>query len=375
MLKISIIQREIPHYRIPFFSQVHSSAAKLDLDVTVYSGRVPDKPAEGFRCRVVQTASVPVATARVCWMKGLSSAVKGSAAVVAPQELQCLTVPYLWAMRRRICDRWIWWGHGWNHQQWGRASLVELAKRAITERGDGLITYTSEGAKYWIKRGLPSNRVIPYFNTIDVDGIRRAAERITDEALFRERNRLGLEGRSVLLFSGRLYREKRVDFLLRSFAIMQGRGLPVGLLVIGDGPERRSLEAQRERMGLRDVHFLGAQVGAGEAGMYFRLADLLVIPGLVGLAIVHGFALNLPLVTTSHPFHSPEIEYLSTHNGVMTSHDETAYAEAIEVLLSEPVTLAAMRRSAAASADQLRMKDSADRFVGAILSVMEMKTA
>lgn len=369
MFKVSIIQQEVPHYRLPFFTAVQSFAARSDLDVTVYSAKAPDPPAGAFQYRVMPIWSFPGGSGY--WIRALAGAVNGSAAVVAPHELRCVTVPYLWAIRRRICRRWIWWGHGWNHQRRGTSDLADLVKQAMTRRGDALITYTPGGAAYWRDRGLPAHRVIPFFNTVDVDGLRRAAESIPEGDVRWVKTELGLEDRSVLLFSGRLYREKRVDFLLRAFALLQERGVPVALLVLGDGPERTPLEALSARLGLRDVHFLGACVEPSEAGVYFRLADLLVIPGLVGLAIVHGFAFGLPLVTTSQACHSPEIEYLAPENGVMTHPDETAYAGAIERLVSAPEVLAAMRRSAAAAADGLRMEHSAERFVHAIRSVVE----
>ena len=338
MRKVSIVQREIPHYRIRFFEELYAQGKLLGLEIQVYTeappAQVASSPAFPYRVHTVRhfgkNKSSPY------WMYGLEQAIAGSDVVVAPQELQCLTVPYLWAKRRRICKSWIWWGHGYNFQASVRPStatkLKEAIKRFMTRRADGLITYTAGGTDYWRKQGLREDRVIPYYNTIDVEGLRKAGAEISEEQLMKLRHKLGLEGKRVLLFSGRLYTEKKVDFLLRAFAILKKTYPSVGLLIIGGGEERTNLERLATQLDLRDAHFLGEIVDPKETAAYFSLADLLVIPGLVGLAIVHGFAYGLPLITTKHGFHSPEIEYMSDKNGVITRHDIFHYAEAMASL-------------------------------------------
>lgn len=370
-VRVAIIQRQIPHYRVEFFSEVHTQAVCSGLEVTVYSAEAPDQHVRGdFRSVVLSTRCMAVGNSGFCWMKGLSKALRGSDVIVAPQELQCLNVPYMWAMRRTVCRSWIWWGHGYNHQRGSgsglRAGMLEAVRRFMTRRGDGLITYTESGAKYWQQRGMEPERVLSYRNTIDVEGLRRAVEHVTKERLEDLRRKLGIEGRRVLLFAGRLYREKKVDFLLRSVAVLRGMNENVGLLILGDGPEREGLERLRARLNLDHVHFLGERIEPSETGLYFQIADLLAIPGLVGLAIVHGFAFGLPLATTAHEYHSPEIEYLSDQNGLMTPHDETEYARGIATALASPAVLCAMRQAAQARGDELLLADSVRRFVEGI---------
>ena len=207
-------------------------------------------------------------------MNSLEQAIAGSDVVVAPQELQRLTVPYLWAKRRRICKSWIWWDTGITFKLRSAPAMVtqfkEGCKRFMTERADGLITYTEGGADYWRKQGYPHDRVIPYFNTLDVEGLRKAGADITEHQLTELRRKLGLEGKRVLLFSGRLYAEKRVDFLLKAFAILKKTHPNVGLLIIGGGEELINLRRLARQLDLRDAHFLGEIVDPKEtAGIFF----------------------------------------------------------------------------------------------------------
>jgi hypothetical protein len=43
---------------------------------------------------------------------------------------------------------------------------------------------------------------------------------------------------------------------------------------------------------------------------YFILSKLVLMPGLVGLAVLDASALEVPLVTTAVPYHTPELTTL-----------------------------------------------------------------
>ncbi|MBA2486883.1 MAG: glycosyltransferase [Nitrospira sp.] len=312
---IAIIQRHIPHYRIELFSALEAEARRQGYQLTVFSGEDDSQETMPFSHRALPMRHLSYNKNGPGWMVGLEEAVAGSDVIVAPHELHCPTIPYLWMRRRRLCTSWIWWGHGYNFQVDKQHSLyhwiTSTLKNFLIRRGDGLITYTQGGAQHWCDRGVPADRVMPFLNTIDVEGLWQASRLITDAHLAQARKRLRLEDKQVLLFSGRLYAEKQVDFLLQALSHIQLACPNTALLILGDGQERRHLEDLCQTMHLRDVHFLGEITNTIESSLYFRLANLLVIPGLVGLAIVHGFAFTLPLITTQRDFHSPEIEYLS----------------------------------------------------------------
>lgn len=377
MRRVSIIQREIPHYRVRFFEELYTQGRLQGLDIQVYAGTPPARvtPSTAFPYQLLPVRHIGKMISGSYWMSGLEKAITGSDIVVAPQELQCLTVPYLWAKRRRICKSWIWWGHGYNFQASLRHSaaihIKEAIKRFMTRRADGLITYTARGAEYWRQQGMPESRVVPFYNTIDVEGLRKAGAEISQQQRMELKRKLGLEGKYVLLFSGRLYAEKKVDFLLKAFAMLKKSDPDVALLIIGDGEERDNLEQMATRLDRHDVHFFGELVDSKETAAYFSLADLLVIPGAVGLAIVHGFAFGLPLITTESPGHGPELEYLSRENGAMTRSDSSQYAETIGALLSSPQKLDAMKRSAMAQGDALHLPHSVRRFADGIAALSQ----
>lgn len=371
---VAIIQREIPHYRIRFFEELYAQGRSEGYEIMVYATSHPRQSdtIPAFPYRILPVHLFGKSKSSAYWMLGLEAAIAGTDVVVAPQELQCLTVPYLWAKRKRVCKTWIWWGHGYNHQASVRSSVVTSAKEAIkrcmTRRANGLITYTAGGAAYWRRQGMPEDRVIPYYNTIDVEGLRKIRADITEEQLTGLRQKLAIEGKRVLLFSGRLYAEKKVDFLLRAFAILKQTFPLVALLIIGDGEERAELEKLAKQLELNDVHFLGAQIDSKDTALYFSVADVMVLPSFIGLAIVHGFAFGLPVITTESLCHGPELDYLSDKNGAKTVEDFSRYATVIAGVLSAPLRLEAMKRSATEQGDQLLLSHSVRRFMSGIRS-------
>jgi GalNAc-alpha-(1->4)-GalNAc-alpha-(1->3)-diNAcBac-PP-undecaprenol alpha-1,4-N-acetyl-D-galactosaminyltransferase len=101
---------------------------------------------------------------------------------------------------------------------------------------------------------------------------------------------------------GRLSREKGFDLLLAAFALVADRVPDWTLTILGEGPERAALEAQRDGLGLRDrIDLPGAtRYPGGE----LRRADLFVLPSrLEGfpMALCEGLASGLPAAAFDCP--------------------------------------------------------------------------
>jgi len=96
-----------------------------------------------------------------------------------------------------------------------------------------------------------------------------------------------------VLFVGRLQARKRVDLLLQACAALPAALRP-RLVIVGDGPERATLEALAQTV-YPAAEFPGASHGTELAG-YFSAADLFVLPGTGGLAIQEAMSYGLPVI-------------------------------------------------------------------------------
>lgn len=106
-------------------------------------------------------------------------------------------------------------------------------------------------------------------------------------------------GAAEVVFAGRLIAEKRVDLLLRAVARLHGER-PPRLVVFGDGPERSSLLALAERLGISArVEFRGHVEDAAELWSAIGQARVAVQPSSregFGLFPLEAMVLGVPVV-------------------------------------------------------------------------------
>jgi glycosyltransferase involved in cell wall biosynthesis len=103
----------------------------------------------------------------------------------------------------------------------------------------------------------------------------------------------GAMDRPLLLYVGRLVREKNLAVLADATALLRQRSTPFALALVGDGPMRAELERR-----LPDAVFAGTQSGEALARWYAS-ADLFVFPSTTetfGNVILEAFASALPVV-------------------------------------------------------------------------------
>lgn len=143
-------------------------------------------------------------------------------------------------------------------------------------------------------RGRPL-AIIP--SSVDLNRFRPGPD---DPAL---RARLGLGGKRVIAFTGRLVPHKGIDGLLRALPRLPP---DVTLLVIGRGPRLAQLEAGSRRLRVEDRVRFCADVSDDDLPAYLRLAELFVFPSQnrlegFGLAVAEAMAVGLPVVIADMP--------------------------------------------------------------------------
>ena len=108
-------------------------------------------------------------------------------------------------------------------------------------------------------------------------------------------------GQRVALFAGKLTNFKGVDVLLDAAAIIAEKDPDVFIPIAGDGEERANLEAQKERLGLPNVQFLGNVTQDALCRLY-NIADIDLVPSRrepFGLVAVEAMACGTPVVATN----------------------------------------------------------------------------
>ena len=113
------------------------------------------------------------------------------------------------------------------------------------------------------------------------------------------RDSLGVNrNQKLLLYVGRLAKEKNTETLFRSFQLLRRRRPgDFHLLLIGDGPQRHQLKELQRRPG--NVSWIQYCTDSADLARYYRAADLFVHPGVqetFGLVALESQACGTPVV-------------------------------------------------------------------------------
>ncbi len=154
------------------------------------------------------------------------------------------------------------------------------------------------------------------------------------------------EGDRVVLYVGRLIREKGITELVRAFATLPGDPR-AHLVVVGNGPEGGRIRTAATALGLADrVHVLPGQSYA-DIPSVFRGADVVAIPSLstpywqeqFGFVLAEAMACGRPVVTTR----SGSIPHVVGDAALLVDdYDVPSLAAALAGLLADPARAAAL---------------------------------
>jgi glycosyltransferase involved in cell wall biosynthesis len=185
---------------------------------------------------------------------------------------------------------------------------------------------------------------------------RRGVDTVAFSPAFRSaalRAQIGADGVPIVLYVGRLGREKNLHYLIAAIELLRRAGTSYKLVIVGQGPMRRQL-AQR----LPEAHFTGHVEGA-ELARWYASADVFVFPSTAetfGNVVLEAFASGLPVVAVGG---GAVGELVTPHaNGLLAPADQpAAFAEQVRLLLERPADRARMAAGALVTAATYRWPD------------------
>jgi glycosyltransferase involved in cell wall biosynthesis len=137
----------------------------------------------------------------------------------------------------------------------------------------------------------------------------------------------------TLLYVGRLSYEKDISNLIYAFKYVQDK-VSSRLIIVGDGPDRRSLEEIVHQENIEDrVSFLGHQINPYP---YFSQSDLFVLSSTregLPTVLIEALAFGLKVVSTDCPSGPREILNDGAYGQLVRLGDSTALADSIISLL------------------------------------------
>jgi len=151
----------------------------------------------------------------------------------------------------------------------------------------------------------------------------------------RVRTMLGLEEAELLLYIGRLAKEKGLDFMLRAFVKIVAERPSARLLLLGEGPYKHALESEAGKLGLSGRVIFGGLIPHEEVPDYVAAADLFVFSSVTdtqGLVLLEAMAAGIPVVAVEAP---GPVDVLSEGGGLLVSATEVDFSDAVLSLLAD----------------------------------------
>jgi glycosyltransferase involved in cell wall biosynthesis len=351
--RIRFITNLASHYRVRTFELL---AQRYETDFVFYS--------DGGEANWLREHGVSAGRFRHTYLPGFSVAGVRVTPRLAPVvwtdradiTIKCLNGKFALPVVLSACVArrrpYIIWTGDWSVVDSPAHRLVARLNNTVCRHADAVVTYGSHVTRYLIDQGVRPGNIFTsrhavtnslYGRVVTADEIRS----------LRSRFEIG-DGVKIVLFVGRLVRQKGLEYLLRGFAAAARSENPV-LLLVGTGPERQECENLARELGISGrVRFAG-YVSPAETVPYYAASDIFVLPSVTwngwketwGLVVNEAFNQGVPVVTTAAVGAAAGGLVLDGENGLVTpERDSDAIANALARLLGD----AELRRRLGANA-------------------------
>jgi glycosyltransferase involved in cell wall biosynthesis len=362
-----MVQGWIPKYRDGFHAGLRDALDERGIDLTlIYGPPVGEAAAKDATLEIpwahrVDHRLLTIGSRRLMWQPCMTL-VRGADLIICDQASSRLNNYVFLARHLMGRERFALWGHGRNFQAARASTAGEAAKRWMSRRPHWWFAYNELSAAVVVDLGFPADRITDVQNTIDTGALIEAKDASTAESLAALRQRLGIRGDHVGVYVGGMYAEKRLVYLLESLDLVRAQVPDFEAIFVGTGPDADLVTAAARRHDW--IHHVGQQFDEGKAH-HLLLGQVLLMPGLVGLAVIDSFALGVPMVTVADSQHSPEIAYLDDgENGVMAPAGSTPreYASAVTRVLTDPAVSRRLVAGCSRAAERYTMEEMVRRF-------------
>lgn len=334
--RIVFLQRVLPHYRVGVFEQYSRRDVALSV---VFGQKRPGEPLATYEGPLAgwmrpSRNSYCGRTSRYYWTDFRGTVGPGST-VIANAEISNLNIYGLLAARASLQCSVVLWTFGYDPVRGfdPRRDPRDTIRALLYEAADAVVFYWNEGREV-VEREIGRRRkffVAP--NTLDTGRLFQIREGLLRESRPAVRRQLGLNERPHFSYVGRLVPDKEVERLLDAWAVGRCDASGWTLGIVGDGPSRRPLEERAQRLGLTGVRFWGAITDDVQVARHLFASDAILIPGRLGLAVVHAFCFGAPVISQAKAasFHGEGIGYLADGiNGFLVPDgDSRSFAAAI----------------------------------------------
>ncbi|CAN7497038.1 glycosyltransferase family 4 protein [Arthrobacter sp. LjRoot14] len=364
--RVVILQEYVPQYRVSFFRRLIELGKENGIDIQIAAGaanKEQNQRQDGSSAEFILPLSqleIRIVKMRIVFRR-VRPVIAEANLVIMEQARRNVDAYWLllspW-QRRKICL----WGHGRDFVT-SPSWIRRRAMSRLTSAADWFFAYTEGSRESVISGGYPIAQTTVVQNSIDTTDLQDAISCISKAEIdeFRKDNQLTDQ---TAIFIGGLDESKRLPFLFAACRNAYEMDKNFRLLVVGNGILKESVEKLAETAPW--LRYLGPLFGTQKA-LAIAAAELICMPGRVGLVAVDSFAAGRPIVTTDWPWHGPEFEYLESGKTCLVSEDdERSYAQALISLLTDKNQLRSMQEACRSVRGKFTTDEMAARFFDGI---------
>lgn len=174
--------------------------------------------------------------------------------------------------------------------------ITEMYKKFILKRFDSYITYGSLSVKQLLHYGVKKDKIVEGRNTVDIQWFIDRYDKLQDVDLQEQKRKYHPIN---ILYVGNLIRHKGVFNLIKAF--MKLKNDYVGLIIVGEGPDRVLYENYVQNKNVKNIYFEGYKQ-KNDLINYYKISDIFVLPSfneVWGLVVNEAMACCLPVIVSS----------------------------------------------------------------------------
>jgi glycosyltransferase involved in cell wall biosynthesis len=368
---VTIIYRLFPHYRYAFFRDLHYSLEQQNIELNLVYGKYDTS---NNKNEVDIDWGIPVKgkvlnifNQRFFWIPSPRNLLKKSDLIIIMQENKILSnYPILfWSFLRE--KKIAFWGHGINFQS-ERNFIGNKIKKIFSTRVSWWFAYTQGVSEIIENMGVAKNRITVVENSFDTESLINETKRVDLNNLIKLKKELGIGPGPIGIYCGAMYKEKRIDFLIQACQRIHKEIDNFEMLFLGSGSDSFLIQSFCDRNPW--AHYVGQRLG-NERIPYFKISDIFLLPGAIGLAVLDSFIFEVPMITAQFPFHGPEIEYLIPgYNGILTENEIEDFSNQVITILGNKEILMKLKKGCSESKWKYTNKKMVNNFTQGVIQAL-----
>ncbi len=376
MQKVTIIYRTIPQYRIEFYNQLKDGLKQkgIHLELIYGNNAFKDRNDEVHSewATYKKNFTLNIYKIYLIWQPCLKE-VQTSDLVIVEQANKLLFNYYLIFRKIFKKKKFAFWGHGINYQI-PKTNIFNKFKISYLNLATWWFAYTEGIKSFLMEHGVEENKITVVQNSIDTKALNAMYNSISDEEIgnFKLQHNITSEEK-VLIFCGALSKEKNIQFLIDAADLLLSKGYKFKLIIIGSGPLKKIVEVAASSRSW--IIYTGTKFGRDKS-LLFKVSDLFLLPGAIGLAILDSFAFETPIVTINYNRHGPEFEYIKNgFNALVTNEDLDEYTNTIGILLDHPEKILKIKEACKEMVDKYNIQCMVNNFIEGIEKALSMNSS